>query len=810
MKRRKKKRSQFLSRRKRPSPELMNALEKTDRLLDEERFDEIISLLEPFLEERPHAPALYIFLGMSYANVGAILDAIEQFQIAFSQQKDGDVIGTLGSLYAALGYHALALDAFRQAARLGVDFSKMPALADQMALFSAELRATAESLRKPVKKVAEGVRLLEKAQLAFERNDFEESIRLNQLARRYLGDFPVVDNNLSLAYFYHGEPERAIELARGVATRDPENIQAMGNLVRFLAWTGRKEEAGEVWERLRSIPPTDSRTRMKKAEAAAVIGDDEVVYLLLSDLELLADEPEMMLERAYFFHAVAEANTGRVEQARKDFEGLGEGVPGVKDYLNALKAGKPGLGLADRFPYFTLFDLVPFSSLNAFFGLLDMEAEMTPEEFRRQVDGYLRRFPQLLLVGEKLLLETGDPEMGIEFLGVLKTPGAYALLRDFALGQKGDERDRMKALHKLFLAGELKSDEPIRFWRDGEWRAVEVHMQNINPEREWEYEPPEVLEFLQQGMEAFRDGRLEEAETWFEKVLALNPDVREAYNNLGTVYAIQGRSEQAKEMFYKAIELDPLYVFPRSNLVWFLLDEGKIDEATEMILPVIDLPEYHPLEMVSVLTAQARIQIALGDLDFAEDLLERARAIDPDSDVALAVMKELRIERERAIQGEVYESWRKSARRYRERQRKLTSPDPTIDEALSIYTKDLLTAIARNVAPEGGWSKYRKAELLDFLAERLRDAGVQARLLASLPPEALEAFRAVQAQGGVMSWETFDRAFGNDLEDSPYWNYHEPQTIMGTLRSRALLVEAETDKGLSLVIPVELRQAKPR
>lgn len=804
VKRRKKKRSGIFTRRKKPSPELVQALERADWLLQQKRHEEVIALLKPFAAEHPHAPDLYIDLGVSYADVGHLIKAIDALETAVSQRKNGEVLGMLGALYALGGYPALSLDAYRRAVKLGVDPDEFPSMQSEMAIFSEELREGARVWGKSTKAFAEGVRIMERAQLAFDRDDYAESIRLYQKARRYLGDYPPVDNNLSLTYFFMGEPERAIELAREVQTRDPKNIQALSNLVRFLAWTGRKDEAARVWEQLRPIEPFDPATRVKKAEAAAIMEEDEMVYQLVDTFVAGTSEATVLSERARFFRAVAAANTGRVEQAQEDFKRFGEGDL-ISEYLDALKAGLPGTGLADRFSYFTFGDMMPVAEVKSIFELLDREDEMPPHEFRRRLDDYLRRFPQILLMGKKLLWEFNDSEAGIDFLATLATPEAYAILRDFALGKKGDEQVRMRALQKLVFAGEIDQNESISFWRKGEWTTVGVHLQAINPDREWRYDPPEVMELLEQGLIAFRENRLDEAEESFEKILALNPEVREAYNNLGAIYAQQGRDNLAREMFEKCIAIDPLYVFPRSNLVNFLLDEGKIDEAIAMIKPVMNLPEYHPLEMVSFLVAQANIQTALGEFDSAEQMLESAREIDPDSPIIEAAMERLLLEREEQHLPQFYDWWRERARAYRDRQRKIPTPNPTLAESLSIYTKDLLTAIARHVAPEGGWSKYRKAELLDFLVRRLQDAEVQSRVLASLPREALEAFRQVQSLGGVMSWDAFEQAFGNDLDESPYWQYHEPQTAMGILRSYGLLVEAEANDELFLSIPVELR-----
>jgi hypothetical protein len=57
-----------------------------------------------------------------------------------------------------------------------------------------------------------------------------------------------------------------------------------------------------------------------------------------------------------------------------------------------------------------------------------------------------------------------------------------------------------------------------------------------------------------------------------------------------------------------------------------------------------------------------------------------------------------------------------------------------------------------------------------------------------------------------MPWPDFDAAYDNDLDESPYWNWHEPESVMGNLRVRGLLVEATVDGEMIVTIPVGLRQ----
>jgi hypothetical protein len=60
-------------------------------------------------------------------------------------------------------------------------------------------------------------------------------------------------------------------------------------------------------------------------------------------------------------------------------------------------------------------------------------------------------------------------------------------------------------------------------------------------------------------------------------------------------------------------------------------------------------------------------------------------------------------------------------------------------------------------------------------------------------------------QAGTMSWQEFDARYGNDLEESRYWQWFDPESTMGRLRVRGLLVEATVAGELLVAVPVELR-----
>jgi hypothetical protein len=69
------------------------------------------------------------------------------------------------------------------------------------------------------------------------------------------------------------------------------------------------------------------------------------------------------------------------------------------------------------------------------------------------------------------------------------------------------------------------------------------------------------------------------------------------------------------------------------------------------------------------------------------------------------------------------------------------------------------------------------------------------------------ALRDLLDHGGVMDWQAFSDAHGNDLTERPYLEYwaDKYETVMGRLRARGLLFEGTAEGRLIVAMPRELR-----
>lgn len=87
---------------------------------------------------------------------------------------------------------------------------------------------------------------------------------------------------------------------------------------------------------------------------------------------------------------------------------------------------------------------------------------------------------------------------------------------------------------------------------------------------------------LESALEAHAQGRLEEAVRLYQQVLALDPENKFAYYNLGLVDQTEGRTDAAAANYTEALAIDPEFEPALFNLAIIRADQGSTDEAIEL------------------------------------------------------------------------------------------------------------------------------------------------------------------------------------------------------------------------------------
>lgn len=128
-----------------------------------------------------------------------------------------------------------------------------------------------------------------------------------------------------------------------------------------------------------------------------------------------------------------------------------------------------------------------------------------------------------------------------------------------------------------------------------------------------------------QGRLFLQNGRLEEAESAFKKVIGLKRDYPHGHNDLGIVHMSRGRYREAEASFARALEISPSFRDARMNLGTLYLELGELDRAGASFTRMLEYqPEDHQaLNNLGIVYYRRNLP------DSALIYLNRALALDP-------------------------------------------------------------------------------------------------------------------------------------------------------------------------------------
>jgi tetratricopeptide (TPR) repeat protein len=140
-------------------------------------------------------------------------------------------------------------------------------------------------------------------------------------------------------------------------------------------------------------------------------------------------------------------------------------------------------------------------------------------------------------------------------------------------------------------------------------------------------EPENAMARRDLGLVLYKQGRLEEAITALSEALRREPDNEATRGYLGAALFMQGRLDEAEGLFRGLLAGDPDMTDALNNLAWLLAlrDQGKAQEALERIDHAIEVAGPSP----DLLSTRSVVLIRAGQLDRALIDLEGARAVAP-------------------------------------------------------------------------------------------------------------------------------------------------------------------------------------
>jgi tetratricopeptide (TPR) repeat protein len=467
--------------------------------------------------------------------------------------------------------------------------------------------------------------------LWLEEGHFARAVREGERLLAMQPGMTTVLNNVSAAYFQLGDTAGAIRTARRVLESQPGNVQATGNLVRFLMLSGQIEQAQAVVADLRSLPVVRPQDWVKKAEVFELLGDDAGVLEALRGSEPVRDQidpPHLAL--LYHFGAVAHLRQDRIDEAREHWQLARKADPTLqiaKENLDDL--AKPSWERHAPWPFpisHWLRQEAVVALTKAAEGGQRKRASDRPTLTRDQC---LEKHPELVRL-IPVLLDRGDSvarEFAVIMVRWLATPELTEALRQFVLSQRGPDKLRMNSGMWLHRQGVLPQGSQ-RLWIEGEWRELLFTGMDIYFEPEIEH-TGQVLAWATDAYAALEDGKWARAEALLRKAIELKPDAPDLRNNLATALQMQERHAEAEQLIDEIHRLHPDYLFARVSLVARYVREGDLQRAQEMLDPLTRLTRMHITEYAAYCQATVVLHLALDEWDAAEAILKGWASVDP-------------------------------------------------------------------------------------------------------------------------------------------------------------------------------------
>ncbi|MGN7941108.1 tetratricopeptide repeat protein [Virgibacillus sp. 6R] len=155
------------------------------------------------------------------------------------------------------------------------------------------------------------------AKSLLENSQFEEAILLLEEIVKEYPEFWSAHNNLSLAYFYVGEVEKAKEYLQTVLEQNPGNLHAYCNLLVFYYYERQDEKVEQIANMLANVHPLLYEHRYKLGATFALVGYYPIAYKWLRSLYKQGFEGD---DTFYYWLSYSAYFTGHITFAEQMWE----------------------------------------------------------------------------------------------------------------------------------------------------------------------------------------------------------------------------------------------------------------------------------------------------------------------------------------------------------------------------------------------------------------------------------------------------------------------------------------------------------
>ena len=551
---------------------------------------------EQLMRVEPHATEWRLVLAEAYLRCAALNAACQEARTARARSPDDILVGEFAPI-------AKQLELAGQQAAIKMGFGD--------------------------RDVVEELALHDRSMIYLAAGEFQLAIEVGEELLRRLPDFVRAWNNLSMAQFQAGHVRDAAQSLQQSLRLDSANVHALSNLTKIFFLEGKAEDAQRVFHELIAIPNTEPDHLVKKAEAAAWLGQDQFIVAACQEFDDSGEHQSPANEALlYHFGAVAQYRLGNEADARRWWkESLSLRPQFELAYTNLAAWNQEKLEFSPW--YFDLNYWLRKDQLSAW--LREWESSLKPEESMGARSRFVESHPefQTLLPG---LLDRGDKpgrDLALVIAIGSEAPAFHELLKRFATGQRGSVEQRMKAADYLASAGVFPAGQPVRFFSDGEWRNVLLLSYEITEEPNLNPGRSEEIQLLHEAaFENLQEENWSDAEKLLRSAVELEPNAPDLWNNLAMALDNSGQDREADEITQFLRSNFPTYFFGMLREASRAIDDGEFEHARELITQLAQKKKLHITEFRGLATVEIKLAMARNELESADSWLQLWRSVE--------------------------------------------------------------------------------------------------------------------------------------------------------------------------------------
>lgn len=419
---------------------------------------------------------------------------------------------------------------------------------------------------------------------------------------------------LGLAHSIAGNRDKAIEADRKAIQKDPASFAGYQLLAQLHLQNNQADEGLKVLEEAARQPKVDSAFLIDLGESYirfARAGNGEIARPRAIDAfqraaALKPANPALMQRLAEGFAEAGEA--GRAAQIYQQLLALAPDWPGLRQRLvEVLVRNRDATNAIVQLRAMLAEAPTDVQSLYLLGSLLFEEKQV--KEARDCFEKVLRLRPEFEPGYQDLAaaqINLNEPEEALETLRLARKKFPQRFIWEFYSALAHTRmKDYTNAL-KFFTSAEIIA-------RAGETNRL-TH-----------------VFYFQLGSACERNHKFKEAEDYFRKSLALEPDFAEALNYLGYMWADRGENlAEARQMIEKAVKLEPKNAAFLDSLGWVLYKQDQPEAALKHILEAI---QYNEEPDATLYDHLGDIYAALKKPELARDAWRKAYSIEPSEPI---------------------------------------------------------------------------------------------------------------------------------------------------------------------------------